>query len=119
LKNLKKGVSVKIVINKCFGGFSLSKKAVEFMANLGSSQARAELESTEDNSDCYYGYSEKYGSEYSRTDPTLIKAVEVLKEEANSRFSNLKIIEIPDGIDWEITDNDGLETVHEKHRMWS
>jgi hypothetical protein len=110
---------MKIVINKSFGGFGLSKKAVEYMANLGSSQARAELESMEDNSDCYYGYSEKYNFEYSRTDPALIKAVEVLKEEANSRFSNLKIIEIPEGVNWEIIDHDGLETIHEKHRIWS
>jgi len=110
---------MKIVINKCFGGYSLSKKAVEFMANLGSSQARAELESMEDNSDIYLGYSEKYDYEYNRNDPYLIEAVEVLKEEANSRFSKLKIIEIPEGVDWEITDNDGLETVHEKHRIWS
>jgi hypothetical protein len=113
---------MKIVINKSFGGFGLSKKAVEYMAEKGSEQARAELEyiiSSKDNSDCYYGYSEKYNFEYSRTDPALIKAVEVLKEEANSRFSNLKIIEIPEGVNWEIIDHDGLETVHEKHRIWS
>ncbi len=113
---------MKIVINKCFGGFSVSRKAVEFMAKKGSEQAKAELEyiiPSEDNSnDIYLGYSEKYDFGYKRNDPYLIEAVEVLKEEANSRFSNLKIIEIPDGIDWEITDNDGLETVHEKHRMW-
>ena len=111
---------MKIVINKCFGGFSVSKKAVEYMANLGSSQARAELESMKDNShNCYYGYSEKFDHEYDRTDPYLIEAVEVLKEEANGCFSKLKVIEIPEGINWEIIDHDGLETVHEKHRIWS
>jgi len=110
---------MKIVINNCFGGFSISRKAVEFMANLGSSQARAELESMEDNShNCYYGYSERYNFEYDRADPYLIKAVETLGCEANSRFSDLKIIEIPEGVNWEIINHDGLETVHEKHRMW-
>jgi hypothetical protein len=113
---------MKIVINKCFGGFSVSKKAVEFMAEKGSEQAKAELEyiiPSEDNSDCYYGYSEKFNHEYDRTDPILVEAVEVLKDKANGRFAKLKVIEIPEGVEWEITDNDGLETVHEKHRMWS
>lgn len=111
---------MKIVINKCFGGFGLSKKAVEFMAEMGSDQARAELlESMEDNRDCYYGYSKKYNFEYSRTDPALVKAVEVLKSEANCCFSELKVIEIPEGIDWEISDCDGIEVVIEKHRIWS
>jgi hypothetical protein len=111
---------MKIVINKCFGWFGLSKKAVEFMAEMGSDQARAELlESMEDNRDCYYGYSKKYNFEYSRTDPALVKAVEVLKSEANCCFSELKVIEIPEGIDWEISDCDGIEVVIEKHRIWS
>ena len=111
---------MKIVINKSFGGFGLSKKAVEYMANLGSSQAIAELESMEDNSnDIYLGYSEKFDHEYNRTDPILVEAVEVLKEEANTVYSNLKVIEIPEGIEWELSDHDGLETVHEKHRIWS
>lgn len=110
---------MKIVINKCFGGFSLSKKAVEFMADLGSNQARAELESMEDNSDCYYGYSERYNFEYDRADPYLIKAVETLGCEANGCFSKLKVIEIPDGVEWEITDFDGIEVITEKNKMWS
>lgn len=110
---------MKIVINKCFGGFSLSKKAIEFMANLGSSQAIAELESMEDNSDCYYGYSEKFNHEYDRTDPILVEVVEVLKDKANGRFAKLKVIEIPEGINWEISDFDGIEVVTEKNKMWS
>jgi hypothetical protein len=114
---------VKIVINKCFGGFGLSKKAVEYMAEKGSEQARVELEyiiPSEDNSnDIYLGYSEKFDHEYDRTDPILVEAVEVLKEEANTAYSNLKVIEIPEGVEWELSDHDGLETVHEKHRIWS
>jgi hypothetical protein len=111
---------MKLVINKCFGGFSVSRKAVEYMANLGSSQAIAELESMEDNSnDIYLGYSEKYDHQYNRNDPYLIEAVEVLKEEANSRFSKLKVIEIPEGVNWEIDEYDGVEVAREKHRSWS
>lgn len=113
---------MKIVINKCFGGFSLSKKAVEFMAEKGSEQAKAELEyiiPSEDNSDCYFGYSERYNFEYDRADPYLIKAVETLGCEANGCFSKLKVIEIPEGVEWEITDFDGIEVITEKNKMWS
>ena len=53
-----------------------------------------------------------------RTDPILIQVIEGLKEEANSRFSKLEIVEIPDDIDWEIEENDGVEWVSEKHRIW-
>jgi hypothetical protein len=114
---------MKIVVNKCFGGFSVSRKAVEFMAERGNEQAKAELDeilSGKKNSyfDNYYGYSEKFDSEYNRTDPDLILAVETLKDEANSGCSKLKVVEIPDGIEWEISDYDGMETIHEKHRTW-
>jgi len=114
---------MKIVVNHCFGGFGVSRKAVEFMANLGSNQAKAELESIilsgKDNScDSYCGYSEKFDCEYNRADPNLVSAVETLKDEANGRFSKLRVIEIPDGIEWEIDDYDGVETIHEKHRSW-
>ena len=113
---------MKIVINKSFGGFGLSKKAVEFMAERGNKQAKAGLEyiiQSEDNSDNYCGYSEEFESGYDRTDPDLVLAVEVLKDKANGRFAKLKVVEIPDGIEWEISEFDGMEIVHEKHRIWS
>ena len=32
---------------------------------------------------------------------------------------SLKVVEIPDGVDWYIySDDDGSEAVHEKHRIW-
>jgi hypothetical protein len=33
-------------------------------------------------------------------------------------YAKLKIVEIADDVDWEITNYDGLETVEEKHRTW-
>ena len=54
-----------------------------------------------------------------RIDPYFIQAVEELGEEANSHLSDLKVIEIPDDIEWEIEDYDGIEWVSEKHRTWS
>ena len=54
-----------------------------------------------------------------RNDPILIEVVEELKEEANNKFSNLKIIFIPDDVEWEIEEYDGMEWIAEKHRKWS
>lgn len=53
-----------------------------------------------------------------RTDPKLIQVVEELGESASGEHAKLKVIEIPDGIEWEIIDDLGYETVHEKHRWW-
>jgi hypothetical protein len=53
-----------------------------------------------------------------RDDSDLIKVVEEFGKEANDDYSELVIIEIPDGVDWEIDEYDGYETIHEKHRSW-
>jgi len=53
-----------------------------------------------------------------RDDPALVKTVEDLGEKANSMCSELKVVEIPDDVDWEITEHSGWEQVEEKHRVW-
>lgn len=57
--------------------------------------------------------------EIERNDPDLIKVVELLGEDVNERFSKLKIVEIPDDVDWEINSNDMEEWVEEKHDRWN
>jgi len=54
-----------------------------------------------------------------RDDPALVKTVEDLGERANGYAAELKVVEIPDDVDWEITEYDGLEQVEEKHRVWT
>lgn len=54
-----------------------------------------------------------------RTHPLVIACVEELGEAANGRCAELKVIEIPDGVEWEISEYDGNEHVAEKHRSWS
>lgn len=49
----------------------------------------------------------------------LVECVEELGEKANGNHASLKVVEIPDDVDYEIDEYDGLETVHEKHRSWS
>lgn len=53
-----------------------------------------------------------------RTNPDLIKIVEEMGEKANGRCAELSIVDIPDDVDWFIDEYDGIESVHEKHRVW-
>ena len=85
---------MKVVINRCYGGFGLSEKAMEFLG---------------------------VGSEWpdiARNDPKLVECVEKLGEEANGTYAELKVVEIPDDVNWEIGEYDGLEWVEEVHRRW-
>ena len=41
-----------------------------------------------------------------------------LGDKANGRFAEIQIIEIPDDVEWEIDEYDGVETVREKNRSW-
>lgn len=59
------------------------------------------------------------GREIDRTDPILIRVIEELGEKADGDCAELKIVEIPDGVDYEIDEYDGIETIHEKHRSWA
>ena len=54
-----------------------------------------------------------------RDDPYLVQVVEELGARASGRHAELKIVEIPADVDWEITEYDGNEAVAEKHRTWS
>lgn len=109
---------MKVVINSCYGGFSISKEAAEFMAARGNQQAIEELEKslTEEYKGNWYGYV----CTEDRANPDLVAAVEELGSEvASGSLAKLKVIQIPDGIEWEIEEYDGTEWVAEKHETWS
>lgn len=107
---------MKIVINNCHGGFSISKKAAELMAELGCERAKKEIEKAGDFHG--YGYVEGMEDGYDRTNKYLIEAVEKLGKEANGFCSSLKVIEVPDDLKYIIMDYDGIEAVHENHKVW-
>lgn len=139
---------MKIVINRCYGGFGLSDKACEMiMKRKGLSCFRYKLTKLEykdgvneytrcesfNNNDLFTHYqtidlgekvdelpNETYWwhGKIKRTDPDLIAVVEELGDEANGLYAELKIVEIPDNIDWELDNYDGIETIHEVHRSW-
>lgn len=91
----------KIVINKCYGGFHLSKRAQEKFFKLKENKLAAD------------------GSiDIVRDDPLLVQVVEELGDKANTNLSQLKVIEIPEDVKWHIEDYDGIEWVAEDHRTW-
>lgn len=107
---------MKVVINRKFGGFSISRAAAQFMADRGNARARAEL--AKGGSWYGFGYAEGFPGGYDRGDPDLIAAVEALGDAANGDAARLRVIEIPDGIEWELDEYDGVESIHERHRSW-
>jgi hypothetical protein len=101
---------MKIAVNKCYGGFGLSRDVFSKLKIEWDGYGYLDNESFGIKSDNYLEY---------RTNKKLIKAIESVGEKkASGGMADVRIIEIPDGTDWEITDYDGIETLHEKHRSW-
>jgi hypothetical protein len=115
----------KVVINSCFGGFGLSHDAIMRYAELkGLNMIVVEEKRTfsdytyylNEISDDNYWYP---GCALGRSDPALVQVVEELGELASGRFAELKVVEIPDGVEWHIVEYDGMEHIAEAHRTWS
>lgn len=92
---------MKVVINRCFGGFGLSDTALEEYKNR---------KNITDPSFYYY--------DIPRDCPVLVAMVEEQGTAFNGRFYDLKVVEIPDGVNWYIEEYDGMEHVAERHRTW-
>lgn len=95
---------MKVVINAAYSGFALSELAYERLIQLGILLAP--------------GNDWDSWIRENRSHPLLIKAVEDLGVAANGRFAQLKIVEIPDDVEFEISQYNGLEHIAEKHRTW-
>ena len=98
---------MKIVINTCYGGFGLT--------NLVYSKLEADYYDLDNEafgiqSDNYMAW---------RASPKLISVIEeVGVVQSGDTYAELKIIEIPDGVEWGIHEYDGLEYIYEVHRTW-
>jgi len=117
---------MKIAINIDFGGFGLSEQAFELLLKrkgiafeveetdsfVGNAYYLADREHTDAT---YIAQREFYEN---RADADLIAVIEQLGEAANGNYANIKIVEIPDNVDWHIVEYDGLEHVAEAHRTW-
>lgn len=138
---------MKVVINRCFGGFSLSPPAMQRMAELQgrkcyffkdghtSSKPYQRIPKGESLPNLFFTAFDvpnpntpKFAYDKhvitsrpeNRSDPLLIQVIEELGAAgASGSCADLKIVEIPDGIEYEISEYDGLEHIAEKHRTWS
>lgn len=115
---------MKVVINKCYGGFGLSDKAVEACIALGMTVGD-EYSEGKDFTRLKESHFGKYCAEREnrnefRCDPRVVQVVEELGEEAYGDFANLEVVEIPfDGPEgWYIDNYDGLEHIVEQHNTW-
>lgn len=139
---------MKVVINVCFGGgrFGLSPEALLWMYEKGYRENLCSIEEYygKNNEGSYLrdiiGW-EKYLiskekrdtglviftpdkkhilNEYriKRNEPLLVQCIEQLGTKANGDYSKLKIVEIPDNIEYTIEEYDGREHIAEVHRTW-
>lgn len=134
---------MKIVINRCFGGFGLSHKAVMRYAELKGITLYPYVTDYESkkfdrmvpydpvknkNTLVHYytkplenGKSENdiYWSGYDmeRNDPLLVQVVEELGDEANGHCAELAIEEIPTGTMYRIDEYDGRETIETRESI--
>lgn len=140
---------MKVVINKCFGGFGISHKAAmryfeikgikvwpeknEKYLSLNFytywTKPPKERPTGEDNFRTWpvekrAEYNKAYKEatacvwDIGRNDPALVQTVEELGAEANGEHARLVVVNIPDGVEWEIDEYDGMETVQEARERW-
>ena len=91
----------KIVINACHGGFGISEQAEARYAQLSGKPHPI-----------YYW-------DIQRDCPYLVQVVEELGEAAWGDHAELKVVTIPDDVEWTVHEYDGVEWVAEAHRTWS
>ncbi len=131
----------KIVINTCYGGFGLSPEGVMRYAEIKGIALYPWIDNISKkvygeravvgNEDILHHYSlspvvdgeRKKGSYFSiydifRDDIALIQLIEEMGVKADGSHSELKIVEIPDDVEWVIEEYDGIEWIAEKHRRW-
>lgn len=131
---------MKIILNKCYGGFDVSKEAYMLYAKkkgLELYQYASDFvnfkkciykktndetlfknyftkdmgDNVEINNEDYEKYNLYLDDTY-RKDPILIEVVEELGDKASGRLGDLKVVEIPDNSFYKIDEYDGVETIY-------
>ena len=131
---------MKVILNKCFGGFDVSKEAYMLYAKkkgLNLYQYASDFtnfkkciykktndetlfknyfikdmgDNIEISNEDYKKYNLYLNDEH-RQDPILIEVVEELGDKASGRFGRLEVVEIPDNCYYKIDEYDGVETIY-------
>ena len=87
--------TTKIVYNACYGGFGLSRKAINRYWEIQGEP-------------CPKNW---YDSDMNRTDPILVQVVEELGKKASGFAADLVIEELPKGTLYRINECDGYESI--------
>ena len=135
---------MKVILNKCYGGFSLSHEAYMLYAKkkgltlypyaIDYATKTYYLTNNPENDYTVHYSIKNYGDKISfkeacdknflwlnhkyRDDPILVEVVEELRDKANGRFADLKVVDIPDNMDYVINGYNGIETLHQKVQEW-
>ena len=112
----------KIVINASYNRFCVSHQAFLRLRELGQPDALHETDQG-----AYWPAAasphepslNQCGALIPRDDHRLVQVVEEMRSEANGHGAELKVVTIPDGVQWVIEKKDGGEQVSEQHRIWS
>ncbi len=109
----------KIVINASFGRFAISRKAMVRMQKKGYQVDEYDVFNLQYKPTHAEDFGDIYGDKIPRDHPLLVEVVQFMGPELASGFgAYLKIVEIPDDVEWEINEEKGREWVAEKHRTW-
>ena len=131
---------MKVILNKCFGGFDVSNEAYMLYAKKKGLELYRYASDFVNFKKCIYKKTndetlfknyfikdmgdnieissedyEKYNlylDDGYRQDPILIEVVEELGKKASGRFGELEVVEIPDNCYYKIDEYDGVETIY-------
>ena len=102
---------IKVVINSCYGGFGLSKEAADLYCEKKGINPG--------NWNATWGFYDNFHSRsLERDDVDLVEIVESMGEKASGYCAELKVVKIPDDVEWTIEEYDGSEWLAERHRTW-
>ena len=112
----------KIVINKSYGEFCISHKAFLRLRELGQQEALTEVDLG-----AYWPEAaapsepslNQCGKQIPRDDLKLAQVVEELGPAANGHCAELRVVAIPEDVQWEISAMGGVEHISEVHRTWA
>jgi hypothetical protein len=105
----------KIVLNRCYGGFGVSEKAVEWLQANGASSEKVRVQDSGLTS-AKWVYTVCV---LERHDPLLVKCVETLGEEASGDSAALEVVEIDQPM-YRISEYDGAESIEQPDGLrWS
>ena len=97
---------MQVVINTSYSNFAISPDAISLIQKkIKNPKAKSQINA--------------YSFDNDRCNPLLVEAVQKLGAKANGLYTTLKIVEIPDDVEWRVDAINGKEVIREKHRIWS